>query len=303
MFPGFTSRWTMPAAVRLAEREGGLPQQRQRGRRCPARPRGPPAPTAARPRRAPSPGRPASRRCRPGRSPRRSRRPRRRCGWLSEAACWASARNRARKLGSPVYSLRSTFTATEPVQGDVRAPPDLAHAAGGDQLVQLVPVAQAPSSWFDQRGSLLAVRSACCTGPADTRSGVHTDRPRPLRCVHSAGRLTMVDVRAGPMVRCAGCDPRRSRRGRRAVAARTRATPRVGVSRRRASGPTSRRSSRTPGGQAKTADDVCRMYSFIASSRRLRCTGTNPVSGSRWKAMKNSPASSRPSPSEPSTKL
>ena len=34
-------------------------------------------------------------------------------GWLSDAACWASARKRARKLGSPVYSLRSTFTATD----------------------------------------------------------------------------------------------------------------------------------------------------------------------------------------------
>ena len=50
------------------------------------------------------------------------------------------------------------------------------------------------------------------------------------------------------------------------------------VSRRTASGPTSRRRPRTPGGQAKTADEVCRMYSFIASVRRLRCTWTKPVS-------------------------
>jgi hypothetical protein len=61
--------------------------------------------------------------------------------------------------------------------------------------------------------------------------------------------------------------------------------------------------SRTPGGQAKTADEVCRMYSFMASRRSLRWTWTKPVSGSRWKAMKNSPASRRPRPSEPSTKL
>src|SRR3712207_2885677 len=33
-------------------------------------------------------------------------------GWERPAACWASARKRARKVGSPVYSLRRTFTAT-----------------------------------------------------------------------------------------------------------------------------------------------------------------------------------------------
>ena len=64
--------------VRLTEPEGGLPQQRERGRGVQRALAGHAAPTAARPRRAPSPGRPASRRCRPGRSPRRSRR-RRRC--------------------------------------------------------------------------------------------------------------------------------------------------------------------------------------------------------------------------------
>src|SRR5436305_688 len=32
--------------------------------------------------------------------------------WVNSAECWASARKRARKVGSPVYSLRSTLTAT-----------------------------------------------------------------------------------------------------------------------------------------------------------------------------------------------
>src|SRR4028118_678485 len=33
-------------------------------------------------------------------------------GWVRPAVCRASARKRARKVGSPVYSLRRTFTAT-----------------------------------------------------------------------------------------------------------------------------------------------------------------------------------------------
>jgi hypothetical protein len=45
-----------------------------------------------------------------------------------------------------------------PVQRDVVSAPHLAHAAGGDQLVQFVTVTQAPSSWFDHGGHSSFIR-------------------------------------------------------------------------------------------------------------------------------------------------
>jgi hypothetical protein len=47
-----------------------------------------------------------------------------------------------------------------PVERDVGSPPDLAHATGRDELVELVAVAQAPSSWFDHGDDSSPVRPA-----------------------------------------------------------------------------------------------------------------------------------------------
>ena len=53
------------------------------------------------------------------------------------AACCASARKRARNVGSPVYSLRSTFTATGRSSRTSRA----------RQTWPIPPVASRESSW------------------------------------------------------------------------------------------------------------------------------------------------------------
>src|SRR5882757_6771226 len=61
--------------------------------------------------------------------------------------------------------------------------------------------------------------------------------------------------------------------------------------------------SRSPGGHAKTAVPVWKMYSLSASPDICASTGMKFVVGLRTKAMKNSPASRCPKPSEPSVKL
>ena len=66
-------------------------------------------------------------RCR-RRRPRRCRRPRRSDGWFSDAADWASRRNRAWKVGSRARSARSVLTATVAAEPDVVGEVDLGHA-------------------------------------------------------------------------------------------------------------------------------------------------------------------------------
>ena len=61
------------------------------------------------------------------------------------------------------------------VQGGVQPAPDLAHAAGGDHLLELVAVAQAPSSWFDHGGH----SCPCFAGWCGESSPVRADLPRP----------------------------------------------------------------------------------------------------------------------------
>ena len=199
-------------------------------------------------------------------------------GWLSDAACWASARNRARKRRVAGVLAAEHLHRDRPVQGDVGRPPDLAHAAGGDQLVQLVAVAQAPSSWFDHGGHSSPVRLVRAVH-LDTAGG-SAPITRTRGGVHSGVRLHMLNVRAGRFGSVTRCDPCRlpARSARRLLRVPERPRASAPVSRRRASGPTSRR---RPAGRAGRR------------RRRTRCAGctrsSRPAAGCAAPARSRSP--------------
>jgi hypothetical protein len=107
--------------------------------------------------------------------------------------------------------------------------------------------------------------------------GPHGKSPDPL-VVHIRGGLHMVNASAGAMIRVA-----RVIRGARPIhGAPVALRGGAPTDQPKSVRPHQSWPSRSPGGQANTADEVCRMYSFIASVRRFRCTWTNPVSGFRW---------------------
>jgi hypothetical protein len=130
----------------------------------------------------------------------------------------------------------------------------------------------------------------CSPGSARTSPHSRPVRGPAGRIVRTGRRPVRRDARSGRRRRsgrrpCPAAMPTGTRQGGPRGRAATLPTARVSTwagAQEKSARPHQSSSPVIPGGQAKTADDVCWMYSFIASVRRFCCTWTNPVAGSRW---------------------